>query len=299
MKILCLLNPVSGKVAPCLETLKKRIHRIATQRGWQLTLVQTEYPGHATEIANAEKNADWDRIAFCGGDGILNEVARALVHSPGVLGVLPFGSGNGLARHLGIPLRLEAACEVLDSGRTDTIDTGTADGHPFFNVAGVGFDAEIGRQFNALTKRGPIPYFKASLATLRKYQQVHYKIVNGTHQTEGKALLVSVANSCQFGNNARIAPLASVQDGQLDLIHLPINGPFSAMTSIIRLFLGTLHRSSRVTYWQGETFSVTLPPHSILHTDGEIHSCGGEIKFQIHPRSLHVCLPPGGSRKKL
>lgn len=290
-KILCLLNPASGKVAPQVDFLKKRLREIAQARGWDLTLIQTERPGHATEVVQGARGQSWDRIISCGGDGIINEVAGALVGSAQTFGLLPFGSGNGLARHLRIPLNLEAACAVIDAGASTTIDTGTADGHPFINVAGVGFDAEIGRQFNTLTKRGPLPYFKASFRTLWGYQSQHYALRNGEVATAGKALLVSVANGSQYGNNARIAPIASLRDGCLDLVHLPIPGPLTALTSVLRLFRGNLHKAPRVTYWQGDHFDLQLPAPAILHTDGEIHSCGKDVTFRIQPASLKICLP--------
>lgn len=292
MKILVILNPCSGSLRKRHRQVSARIAAFASKRGWDLSLQLSQYRGHARALAAAALAEPWDRVVACGGDGTLNEVAGALVNSDVVFGLLPMGTGNGLARHLGIPLRLSKALAVLDEGVVEAIDTGLADGHPFVNVAGLGFDAAVGGAFNKLIRRGRLPYAMATLKTLFQYREQNCIIGDeNPDATEVNAFLLTVANSSQFGLNARVAPGASVIDGKLDLVAARVTGPLSAAGLAWKMFFGTIQNSGKILHQRERQYTLTLRRAGLLHTDGEIHSCGREVLFAARPASLRIVVP--------
>src|SRR4051812_15392154 len=155
-------------------------------------------------------------IVAVGGDGTVNEIASAIVGSGTALGIVPYGSGNGLARFLGIPMNPNQAIQALVKGHVESIDSGTVNGQPFFNMAGMGFDAHISEVFSHGKKRGFVSYIKSSIEEISTYDEQQYHIEIDGKVYERKAFMLSIANSSQYGNNAHISPKASVQDGLLD-----------------------------------------------------------------------------------
>ena len=223
----------------------------------------------------------------------MNEVAQALLRSPVSLALVPCGSGNGLARHIRLPASLGAALElsVDDNAGTRVLDTGTAAGWPFFNVMGMGLDAEVSQRFNRLVRRGLPAYARTALAAfIRRHNQVcTIGAVNGDEKIE--ILLISVANSEQYGNGAIIAPGARVDDGLLDLVAVRPVGAVAAAFLACRLFLGNLDRSSRVRRMRGARFEITRPASGLIHTDGECHAAGARVDVAVLPGSLRIVCP--------
>jgi diacylglycerol kinase (ATP) len=294
MKIRFILNPHSGHNArrPWLADF---IRTFITDRGLDAELVTTARPRHATELAQAALAAGCDRIIAVGGDGTMNEIAQALRHSRAALGLVPCGSGNGLARHLGLPTRLSPALDLAvdPTARVAAIDTGTANGRPFFNAMGCGFDAEISRRFNRLARRGLPAYARIGLAAFHA-RQSQWTVIHGGGRTEALAtLLVAVANSDQFGNGARIAPGARVDDGELDLVAVRTVGWMSAVPLVARLFLGKISASSRVLRLRDSRFLIERAQPGLIHTDGETHETGALVEVLVHPRSLRLVVPVG------
>jgi diacylglycerol kinase (ATP) len=289
MKIRFVFNPRSGRPrrnAPVLPVLQSFI----SARALDADLVCTEGPGHATEIARDAVAAGCLRIVAVGGDGTVNEVAQALIHTPAAMGLVPCGSGNGLALHLGLPKTLPEALELATgtSGRIAELDTGTVNGLPFVNAMGLGLDAEVSRRFNRLTRRGLPAYAATALAAFfnRKAELCHITV--GGHRETVEAMLIAVANSDQYGNQAKIAPHARVDDGMFDLVAIRPVGMFSACLLGVRLFAGTLDRGAKVHRLKGSRFLIERPSAGIVHTDGETHMAAALVEVVVKPRSLRI-----------
>jgi diacylglycerol kinase family enzyme len=232
-----------------------------------------------------------------GGDGTMNEVAQALLDTPATLALVPCGSGNGLARHLGLPGSPVAALDLATDPDAIAlpIDTGSVNGRPFFNAMGMGLDAEVSRRFNALTRRGLPAYARTAFDVFFKRAQERCIITSGGASLELDVLLIAVANSDQYGNGAYVAPGARADDGLLDLVAVEPVGVPGALALGTRLFLGSLDRSPRVHKIQGRHFVIERARAGIVHTDGEIHETGALLDVVVRPGSLSVVVsrPPG------
>ena len=300
MKLRFILNPCSGKNLR-RPWLADRIRAFIAEQQLDATVVVTKRSGHATELAQSALVAGCDRVIAVGGDGTMNEVAQALLNSSVALGLVPCGSGNGLALHLGLPTQLERALELaaLPGATISAIDTGVANGHAFFNAMGLGFDAEISQRFNGLRRRGLWAYVRTGVAAFRERRTYPAVISTGQRRHELSTLLIAVANSDQYGNNARIAPGARVDDGKLDLIAIaPIN-VLTALPLLARLFNGRLLHSGKVTHLRSAEFLVRRAQPGLIHTDGETHSTTADVEIAVRPRSLHLLLPPDQSERRL
>ncbi len=286
-------NPCSGRRrrnAHLLPLLREFI----SARGLDADVAVTEGPGHATLLAHEAVKSGCSRVVAVGGDGTVNEVAQALRHTPAALAFVPCGSGNGLARHLGLPRSPREALELTASpeARVALVDTGMADGRPFFNAMGLGFDAEVSRRFNSLSRRGLPAYIRTALAAFRERRSQDCAITGPQGREVREVLLVTAANSDQYGNGALIAPGARVDDGLLDLVAIAPVGAAGAFFLGVRLFAGNIHRSPRVRRWSGSRFAVERTRPGLIHTDGETHPAGSAVEIAAHPRSLRVLVSP-------
>ena len=285
LRPLFIVNPLSGRVARILPAVRAFASTIDAE------LILTEAPLHATALAGAALARGTALIVAVGGDGTLNEVARQLVGTPAALGLVPCGSGNGLSRHLGVHGSLRHIFAVLKAGHIRTIDTGVADGHPFFTVAGLGFEADVAHRFNQLQHRGFINYVRTAARALGAAAPQPFDITHAAGRTTLSAFTLAVANSDQYGNRATIAPGARVDDGQIDLTAVPPITLLNAAPLVARLFTGTLDRAPSVLRLRGSHFVVSRPAPSTIHTDGETHPVGTEIRFEVKPASLRVVAP--------
>jgi YegS/Rv2252/BmrU family lipid kinase len=294
MKVRFIYNPRSGNNARD-PNFRSELERRCKEAGPKVRLAVTKGPGHATELAREALAEGCGRIVAVGGDGTMNETAQALVGQEAALGLVPCGSGNGLALHLGIPTgRAEAIALVLNpAARIQKMDTGFADGRLFCNAMGMGLDAEISLRFNRLTKRGLPAYVRTTLGALFRHRAVEYRLhLPGGNTEILRASILAVANSDQYGNNARIAPRARVDDGLLNLVAIrPVN-PLSALDVATRIFSGSLHRSRHVVCLESGSFEIQRPAAGPLHTDGETHQAGERIQVRIRPASLRILVPP-------
>jgi diacylglycerol kinase (ATP) len=221
----------------------------------------------------------------------MNEVATTLVGSGATFGLVPCGSGDGLGRHLGIHGSVERALNILLCGRPHLIDSGLADGHPFFTAAGMGFEAEIAQRFNRLSRRGFTRYLTTSVVAFHHSRPASYTVSHAGEREEVRAFTLTVTNANQYGNNARIAPDASVDDGLLDLCTVPPVNVSNALPLATHLFRGTIGRVPGVKIRRSDFFVVERAGPGLLHTDGELHEAGSRIEFRIRPASLRVMVP--------
>jgi YegS/Rv2252/BmrU family lipid kinase len=269
------------------------LKRFISARGLDADLVCTEGPGHATEIARDAVAAGCLRVVAVGGDGTVNEVAQALIHTPAAMGLVPCGSGNGLALHLGLPKAPASALELAagGEGRVAEVDTGTANGLPFVNAMGLGLDADVARRFNGLVRRGLPAYTRTALSAFFSRSTERCRVSAGRQPETIDVLLIAVANSDQYGNNAKIAPHARVDDGVLDLVVVRPVGLFAACVLGARLFLGSIDRSGRVRRMKGAKFLIERPAAGLIHTDGETHMAAACVEVVVRPRSLRLIVP--------
>lgn len=285
LKTCFVVNPRSGRVVRAQTALTE----FARRHGADVRC--TERPRHATELAQQALDSGFSLIVAVGGDGTLNEVARVLVGTDAILGLVPCGSGNGLGRNLGVHGSAAHALEILVSGQPLRIDTGIAGGHPFFTAAGIGFEAEIARRFNQLHRRGFARYLTTSARALRACPPQNYRITADGQTERVRAFTLTVANANQYGNNARIAPTARLDDGRLDLCVVPALTFTNALPLAVRLFRGTLTDPRDVLHRSGTHFVVERDAPGALHTDGELHDLGTRLEFSVRPASLRVMAP--------
>ncbi len=292
MKTRFILNPCSGRnrTRPRFD---RTIREFITSRSLDASCALTEAPGHATELAREAVRTGHELVVAVGGDGTMNEVAQGLIDTPAALGLVPCGSGNGLARHLGLPLTWTGALELAAGARSRvvSVDTGSANGFPFFNAMGLGIDADVSRRFNRLTRRGLPAYVRVAWSALRELRTERCVISCGPNSHTMEILLVAIANSDQYGNNAQIAPGARVDDGRLDLVAIEAVGLARAATLVPRLFLGNLDQSPHVRRLTGTRFVIDRTTRGIIHTDGETHSTEARIEVVVRPRSLIMMIP--------
>jgi len=295
LKLRFIFNPKSGHNARNPHLLH-RTQEFINRHQLNATVVATARPLHATELARQAIEEGCDTIVAIGGDGTMNEVATALINTPATLGLIPCGSGNGLGRHLGIPNPGKGAYRNLLHGTVRVIDTGEANGRPFFNVMGLGFDAEISHRFTTVARRGFSAYVGTTLKAWRSYVPPEVRIKGGGRDLTTRAFILSVANSDQFGNNCYIAPGARVDDGMLNLTVLKPVNLFQAIPLGFRLFTKRVAGSKHAITLSDRTFVVERSAPGLIHTDGEPFATDAKVSVSVLPGSLRV-LVPGSSRQ--
>src|ERR1051325_8729292 len=213
--ILFIVNPISGVGRQ--KVIEKLIDRYLDKKKYEPSIAYTRARAHAIALASEAAQNDFDVVVAVGGDGSVNETGKGLVGTNTGMAILPTGSGNGLARHLGIPMKLEKAMQVINEGRIMSIDTVKMNNERFFGMAGIGFDAHIGWEFARFGKRGFSSYVKFFLREFPGYRAQKYELTLDGKKIEREALLISFANGSQYGNNAAIAPNADIGDGLMDV----------------------------------------------------------------------------------
>ncbi len=259
-------------------------------------IVVTQYAGHASEIAAKVKGDGTDIVVAVGGDGTVNEVARAIVHSRTALGIIPCGSGNGLARHLLLPMNVKKAIEVLNECEIRSLDYGIINGYPFFCTCGMGFDAFVSQKFAEAGKRGPITYVENVLREGLKYQPETYILQDENGTIKHKAFLISCANASQYGNNAYIAPQASMSDGLLDVIIMEPFDVFEAPQISIDMFNKTLDKSSKIKTFKCRKLHIHRSKPGAIHYDGDPAMTGEDIDVELVPKGINIIVNPFADR---
>lgn len=289
-KILFIINPISGKGKG--EDVESVItHRIDTAN-YEAAIRKTEYAGHASVLAREAAERGFDMVVAVGGDGTVNEVARAIVETPTALGIIPCGSGNGLARHLRIPMHAQGAVDIINQGVVHDLDYGKINGHPFFCTCGVGFDAFVSLKFAEGGKRGFLSYVEKTLREGVRYKPETYIISYGDHTEEQKAFLIACANASQYGNNAYIAPGASMKDGLMDVIVMEPFYTIEAPQVIMQLFNKSLPSNNHVKVRKASKISILRPSEGAVHLDGDPMTMGREIQVEILHSRFRVVVNP-------
>ena len=293
-KIVFIMNPISGTSDK--KDIPYLIEELLDKEQFDYSIRETEYAGHAYEIATESKEQGIDIVVAVGGDGTVNEVGRALVHSNTALGIIPTGSGNGLARHLLIPMKIKGAIQVLNDCEITDLDYGIINEHPFFCTCGVGFDAFISEKFAEAGKRGPITYLENILKEGLKYEPETYEIEAENGTIKKKAFLISCANASQYGNNAYIAPQASMSDGMIDVI---IMEPFDALEASqisIEMFNKTLDKNNKIKTFRSKEIKIYRKAPGVIHYDGDPIDTGKEIVVTLKEKGIKILTNPKADR---
>jgi len=283
-----IINPIAG-----FRRDKSFIEELIRRRCKNLdfTIVHTAAPGDATRLAQEAATEDYHAVVAVGGDGTVNETASGLVGTDTALGILPRGSGNGLARSLNIPLQAAQALEVICSGKEHRIDAGRAAHRYFFVVTGVGFDANVGHKFNLAAWRGPLPYFYIAAREFANYQPEPLRLFIEDHVIDLTPFLVAIANTEQYGNGAIIAPHARPDDGVLDVcVVQPMNFAEFVMHAP-KLFNGTANTVPKITYYRSKTATIEKSGPVLFHVDGEAQVSDGPVNISVQPQALKVIVP--------
>ena len=288
-----IINPTAGSAtrsanSRSLSELARRVFAEANLTG---ETVFTEHRGHAHELAEYYARRGFSPVVACGGDGTVNEVASALAFQDAVLGIVPTGSGNGLARELGISLRPVLALATAAQGVDRTIDVGELGGRFFVNIAGVGLAASVAGLFESLAGRGLLRYVQATLSTVFGYTPQTYTMTVAGETFEHRALIVELANGRQYGNGALIAPQARLDDGLLDLIVVGPLGPLRMLWGARRLFNGTMTESRGVSRRVARAVTISAAEPMRFHVDGEVVEGGETLTATVHPGALRVRVP--------
>ncbi len=297
MRVVVIVNPVAGGRRRSLPVDDRvRLVRDALARhGADGRVVLTERPGHAPDLARRAVQDGADIVVAWGGDGTINEVASQLVGTRAVLGIVRAGSGNGMARELRIPAAPDAALDAALAGRARSIDTGEIEGRPFFNVAGIGFDAAMAAEFNRLgcERRGTLLYGLRVARAALGYRANRYLVEVGSHRVEARALVVAIANFPQYGSGAVIAPAASPDDGAFDVVVAEERGAFGRLALVFRALARSIDRAPGVTTMRGAGVVVTADGPIGFHVDGEPHEGGPVVRAGLRPSALRVMAPRG------
>ena len=248
----------------------------------------TEYAGHAELLARAAAAANFRVVAAVGGDGTVNEVGRGLMGTAAALGIVPQGSGNGLARHLKVPLGLPAALRQLATPEFSRMDVGVMNGHLFFCTAGLGFDAHVSQHFALAGTRGLSTYLQVTLREYRRYRPVAVQVdLNGRYLATD-CYVLAFANASQYGNNAYIAPRADLRDGLLDVCLIDALPVGRAMRVSLAMALGNLPQTSAADYFRVPRGQVTAEAPIGFHVDGDYLGHATEFEVELLPLALEV-----------
>lgn len=288
-QLMLIINPISGTGS------KKGVAQAVTDRlaqaGWQVDARLTGARGDATRLAAEAVDKGYYGVLACGGDGTVNETARALCGTPVALGIIPAGSGNGLARHVGIPVDTDLALDIVEADHVTPCDYGTVNGLPFFCTFGLGFDAAVSHRFARQRRRGLLTYIRSCVSEYVKYRPQTYTVsANGKLLTE-KAFLIAVCNASQWGNNAYIAPQASITDGLLDITIVHSGSPIDTAVMGMDIFTGYINKNTMVHSFRTPAAVIYRNAMGEAHIDGEPLVMDNILDVKCHHGRLLVFTP--------
>lgn len=298
-RIIFIMNPISGSARNA--GFPDIIEQYLDKELYDYTIASTAYSGHAYEIAVRAKSEGCFAAVAVGGDGTVNEVGRALVHSNTALGILPCGSGNGLARHLMLSLDPRRAVETINLGAVRELDYGLINGTPFFCTCGMGFDAFISMKFAEAGRRGPMTYLENILREGLKYKPETYEIIAGDTSAQSepvKAFLISCANASQYGNNAYIAPQASMSDGLLDVTIMEPFDMLEAPQISIDMFNKTLDKNPKIKTFKTGHIHVHRQKAGFIHYDGDPLMTGADVDISVVSKGVKMIVNPCAPKDK-
>jgi diacylglycerol kinase (ATP) len=288
-KVLFIVNKFSG--TGYRADVEGKIIELCEKNNIECTIEFTQGRGHATELSKqAAHEKKFSKVIAVGGDGTVNEVAKGLLHSPIPMGIIPKGSGNGLARHLQIPMPVAEAVKSLFMSQVITMDAFQINGKLSLNVSGIGFDGHIANLFGAEKKRGLQGYAKHTIKEFFQFKEFDAEIEMKDTRLKRKAFIIAIANSSQYGNNARIAPAASVCD---QLLHVSVlkKVPLYRLDFIYAFFTGNVHQSAYCETLETNKMTIRLNTPIAFHIDGEPGGKSDTFNIELLPASLKMLVP--------
>jgi len=289
-KILFIVNPFAGVSKK--RNFPEMVEKHLGNSNVYYKIAYTEYGGHATELAEQGVKEGADIIAAVGGDGTVNEVAKALVNTDTALGIIPGGSGNGLSMHLGIGRNTSKAIKLLKNADLKTIDTCKINNEFFLNMAGTGMDAKVAHRTSMNKHRGFINYFLDTLKISLSYRNEDYYVQADGDVREGKFLSVNLANGSMFGYNFVVAPQANVQDGNLQLVMMHHAPKWKYFLHSWRFFTRSIHKAPFAEILAAKNVKIQSKNKIYYHRDGDGYAMDKhELNAEVLPQSLQVAVP--------
>lgn len=288
-RCMMIVNPASGTVSKhrIVPHVCKRLDKL----GINYTVSPTRYPGHARELAREAAADSYDVVIAVGGDGTVNEVASGLVGSATALAIIPTGSGNGLARHLGIPVDIDSSIRVIAKNNVISADYGTANDKPFFCTFGVGFDAAVSERCARQKRRGILMYLKNTINEYMSFSPEEYVIEANGQVITDRAFLVVVCNASQYGNNAYIAPSATIDDGLLDVTIIHAGNTLSTALVGFDMLIGMIEHNMLIHTFRTSSLTIERTREGAAHLDGEPLVLSDRLDLKCHHRKLNVFAP--------
>ncbi len=285
MKTRFIINPISG------TGKQKGIENYISKNFDIYDLFFTKKSGHAKILAKQAVRDNINLLVVIGGDGTINECLESLVNSNTILFIIPCGSGNGFAKHLAINTNIKKALISIKNSSIKLVDIGFVNNKPFINVAGIGFDAHIAKLFSKSFRRGLLSYLLIILKEIF-YSANEYQIEFENIKKTVNAYMISFANSSQFGNNAKISPLAKINDGLIDFVIVKKFPKWKILFVVFKLLNGSIHNSNFVEIIRCNKMKINSTNY-LVHLDGEPHKFNEQIEITILKRSIKVLTPNG------
>ncbi len=289
-KILFIINPISGTKSKA--SIPELIEKTLDKEKFDYSVTMTQYAAHACELTKEAVAEGMDAVIAVGGDGTVNEIARSLAGTSTSLGIIPCGSGNGFARHLGIPINAAKAIEFINTSEPISVDYGKINGIPFFCTCGIGFDALVSKKFAEGSHRGYVSYITQTLHEYLAYRPDIYEIEDENGTIKSKAFLIACGNAAQYGNDYYIAPHASMRDG---LLNITILEPFHAVDVPVivgQVLNNKADRNSHIKTFKSKSLRIRRQNPGTAHYDGEPIELGTDILIEIVPAGLRVLSNP-------
>lgn len=286
-KITFIVNPLSHEIKG--RDVEALIQQVLDSSQFEYKVVYSRHAGHATKLAQEAVEKGADIVAAVGGDGTVNEVGKALIHSPAALAIIPVGSGNGLARHLAIPVGLKPALQALNTARPVLMDSAKINGKTFLGVAGIGFDARIAWEFSHFGKRGFFSYCQVALKEFSKYKPESYLITVDGKEIVKEAFILTFANCSQYGNQMIIAPQALLNDGLLDLVMIDRIPKYTIPFLFYKFKKGKIDHSPHFETIRFKELSIQKQSVQ-AHVDGEPLLLEESIRVSVQPASVKIMI---------
>ena len=288
-RALLIINPISGTRSK--QGLETAVENRLNPHGIELHVVETKAQGDAFRMASEAAQKGFEMVISAGGDGTVNEIANALAFTECTLGILPYGSGNGFARSLGVPQDLYEALKIIEAGHILKCDRGVVNGNPFYCTFGIGFDAVVSEKFANMKRRGKITYLRSAFREYLNYKSQAYAILTQGKMVTEKALLIAVCNAPQYGNNAYIGPKAKLTDGLLDITVVHSDNPLHTLLMSMDMFTGILDKNRSIGTFRVPSLTIVRTQEGPVHLDGEPMHMGKRMEITCEKGVLKVFAP--------
>lgn len=288
-RILFVINPVSGSYSKA--EIEQQIAENINRDRFEVNIEFTQYAKHAIEIAKHAAEQQFDAVIAIGGDGSINEAAQGLINTNTALGIIPFGSGNGFARHFKFPFNVKKCIEIINNFKIETIDTCKFNDQYFVNVAGLGYDAKVAHELSESKRRGLWPYILGGIKHYFTAKSTKFTIYIDELRVRKNAYVVAVANAKQYGYGVKIANTASINDGILNVVIINWFPKIIGLLVLSRLINGDFESSWYVDTYEAKKIDIRFQGELEYHIDGEPSKISKNVVIEVVPHSLKIILP--------